>query len=576
MGSNNIIVREYLESLKEDGELDYLFPILLNLMGFRVVTTARESKGQPQYGKDIIAVAIDDDGIKKRFYFELKGHSDKDINDTVLNKKDGIIDSLKASKYTPYNDSSIPGFNELPIKYVLVHNGILKSNTRATFNGFIDELFPDGNFDRWGIYKLSDLFNDYLFSEYLFTDDQSLSLFKKTLVLLDAPQNDYRDFKSLVDLQIEKIAHIKKGRAFNKFFATQNLLASVVLHYSKDNNNLEAAKQCLTYLLLKTWAWILNNNLEGKSGVKKAFSRLVSTHFRMLDLYFQRTLEVAKLENGLYAEQGGPFEEVGYPLRSFEYLNYLIYFFEARLYFPSFSKKPTKSKQNILRSKQKDILIQLIENNDGCQRPVLDYHSIAILNVVLFVLQKGDLRDKDLQFIGEYLFSILDNILIINTVRGRFPHVGEEIDLVKKIRSNKPRKKEKGLPPTLLVTILFELISKIDFNHAYGSFKTGFKEKLNFQTAHPNFNDFDIEQLLFQKHFDREFYVETNIALKETLKEFKEDIESRDFDCIEYRTDKAGFPFLRKLAHIYFKNELFVDEWREIKKAANNVSYEKP
>lgn len=563
MGSNNIIVREYVENLKEDGELDYLFPILLNLMRFRVVSTAKESKGQPQYGKDIIAIGIDEDGVKKRFYFELKGHADKDIDDTVLNKQDGIIDSLKASKYTPYNDASIPGFNELPIKYVLVHNGILKSNTRATFNGFIDDLFPDGDFDRWDIYKLSELINDYLFSEYLFTDELSLRLFKKTLVLLDAPQNDYRDFQNLVDLQIEKIATIKKGRALSKFFATQNLLASVVLHYSKDNDNLEAAKQCLTYLILKTWAWILNNKLEGKAGVKLAFSKLISIHFRMLDLFFQRTLEVAKLENGLFAEQGGPFEEVGYPLRSFEYLNYLLYYFEARLYFPKFNKKPATTKRNILRRKQKDLLIELVENNDGCQRPILDYHSIAVMNLVLFFLSNNDLRKKDVQFIGEYLFTTIENILIIKSVRGRFPYVGGEIDFIKRIRSGKTWKEGRGLPPSLLVTILFELVAILNFDQAYTSFSDGFKGKLNLQTAHPNCKDFDIEQLLFEKHFDQEFYVETGIELKSTLIEFTKDISGREFQTIEYRTDKAGFPFLRKLAHIYFKNELFVDEWRK-------------
>lgn len=564
MGSSTIIIREYLESLKEDGELDYLFPILLNLMGFRIITTARESKGQPQYGKDIIATGRDDDGVKKRFYFELKGHSDKDINDTVLNKKDGIIDSLKASRYTPYVDSSIPGFNELPIKYVLVHNGILKSNTRATFNGIVQELFPNGNFDRWDIYRLSDLFNDHLFSEYLFTDDQSLRLFKKTLALLDAPQYDYKHFKALVDLQIEKIEDIRKGRAFNKFFATQNLLASVVLHYSKDNDNLEAAKQCLTYLLLKTWAWILTNGLEEKAGVKIAFSKLVSIHFQMLDLFFRRTLKVASLKNGLFAEQGGPFEEVGYPLRSFEFLNYLIYFFEVRLYFPSFRVEPNKTKKKLLRNKQKDLLILLIENNDGCKRPILDNHSIAILNVVLFFLRDDDLRDEDLQFVGEYLFDILDNILVIKTVRDRFPHVGGEMDLVKKERIKKSRRKEKNLPPTLLITILFELVSRLKFDHAYNSFYEGFRGKVNLQTAHPRSSDFDIEQLLFEKHFHDEFYVETDITLKATLKEFKEDIEERHFESIEYRTDKAGYPFLRKLAHIYYKNELFVDEWRRI------------
>ena len=143
MGSDSLIVSDYLGSLKEDTELDYLFPILLNLMGFRIITTPKESKGQPQYGKDIIAVGLDHDGIKKRFYFELKGHADKDIDDTVLMKRDGIMESLKASKYTVFKDSSISEFNTLPVKFVLVQNGVLKNNTRRTFEGFIDQVFPD-------------------------------------------------------------------------------------------------------------------------------------------------------------------------------------------------------------------------------------------------------------------------------------------------------------------------------------------------------------------------------------------------------------------------------------------------
>jgi hypothetical protein len=86
MNSNSIIVREYLASLKEDSELDYLFPILLNLMGFRIIQTAKESKGQSQYGKDIIAIGKDKNGIKHKWYFELKGYSDKDITITNFSR----------------------------------------------------------------------------------------------------------------------------------------------------------------------------------------------------------------------------------------------------------------------------------------------------------------------------------------------------------------------------------------------------------------------------------------------------------------------------------------------------------
>jgi len=559
MGSNNIIIREYLESLREDEELDYLFPILLNIMGFRIVATPKESKGQSQYGKDIVAIGKDDNGTAHRYYFELKGHKDRDITDKNYSSKDGIRESIIEAKDTAFSDSSIPTFNHLPIKIVVVHNGILKSNIRPTFDGFIKREFKEGEFERWDIHHLTDLFASYFFNEYLLTDEESLRLFKKTLVLFDVPQNDYRDFKRLVDLQIEKIGKIEKGRAFRKFFATQNLLASVVLHYSHDN--LESAKDCLTYLLLKTWSWILANHLELKPSVKREFSKLVDTHFRMLDSYFNRTLKVAKKEHGLYAENGASFEEAGYPLRSFEYLNYLIYYFEARLYYPTFLKQPTNSKRRVLRENQKKLLLEILENNDGCWRPVMDFHSIAILNTVLFLLNPDDAQKRDIQFVGEYLFGLTENILIINTVRGRFPFVGNELGFIKSLNKNKPKKEAKGLPPSLLVTILFELAAILEFEQMHKSFSDGFKDKLNLQTAYAKF-DLDIEQLLFEKHFDYEYYIDASIDLKPSLNEFRTEMSAKEYDSIEYRTDAAGFPFLRKLAHIYFKNELFADEWR--------------
>jgi len=148
MNSNNIIVQEYLSSLKEDKELDYLFPILLNSMGFRVVQTAKEAKGQSQYGKDIIAIGQDDKGIKHRWYFELKGYDDRDITDKNYFISDGIRESITEARDTAFKDSSIPGFNTLPVKIVLVHNGVLKANIRPTFDGFIEREFKEGEFER--------------------------------------------------------------------------------------------------------------------------------------------------------------------------------------------------------------------------------------------------------------------------------------------------------------------------------------------------------------------------------------------------------------------------------------------
>lgn len=563
MGSNNIIVREYLESLKEDSELDYLFPILLVLMGFKIKSTPRHSKGSSQYGKDVVAVGSLSDGIKKRFYFELKGHSDKDIDDVTFNKKDGIRDSIQAAKDTPFTDQTDPEFNQLPIEIVTVHNGIVKEIFRPQFNGYILREFPNGGYQNWDIYALTDLFSKYLFSEYLLTDEESLRLFKKSLILLDAPENNYSDFKQLVDLQFESL-QIIKGRALKKLFATLKLLSVIFYHYSKENNNLLPARECLTYLVLKAWSWILKNKLEEKRPIINEFKKLLLIHFDVLNEYFQKTLPVALTENGLYSERGGPFEEVGYPLRSFDYMNYLIYFFQVRGFWPKFSN-PVPTKERTIFRRQKKILKTLLDKNDGCSRPLLDNHSIAILNAFLFILKSKYRTQADLNFIGgDYLVRILNNIMIIKSTRGRFPDLYSNSMVLTEYASTKTRPHNYEDRSSLLITILFELVALLNAEPIYKDFASHIKGKINLQTAYPNFKEHDIEQVLFEKHLHNEYYIEASIELNKELKKFKETIQNKKIESIEYRTDKVGFPFLRTLAHVYYKNELFPDEWRKL------------
>lgn len=107
MKTKQEIVKQYVASLKEDRELDYIFPLLLERMGFRVLSTPKQSKGQSQYGRDVIAVKREK-GINTLFLFELKGFRAKDINDKSLNETDGLIESMTASKNTIYRDASIP------------------------------------------------------------------------------------------------------------------------------------------------------------------------------------------------------------------------------------------------------------------------------------------------------------------------------------------------------------------------------------------------------------------------------------------------------------------------------------
>lgn len=566
MSSNSAIVREYLSSLKEDSELDYLFPILLSLMGYRIIQTAKESKGQSQYGKDIIAVGDDHNGVKHKWYFELKGFADKDITQSNYSKSDGIRESIIEAKDTVFKDSTISGFNELPAKIVIVHNGVLKTNIRDTFEGFISREFSDGQFERWDIYHLTDIFSKHLFNEYLLSDEASNRLLKKTLAFLDSPDNEFLEYKELVSIQFEKVEDVK-SRAFKKLFATLNLINSIIFHYSRENNYLVPAKECSKFLILKTWHWILKNNLQSKKPVVTEFRKLLKIQYQIFDTYFQKTFNVARIENGLFYDNGMFFERIGFPIRCFEYLDDIIYY--CRLRSTVFESK----KAERLKNKQKDLIIELIENNSGFSRPIFDNHSIPIIQLLLFFADKKSLREKDLQFLGGFINEIISNLRIEKIRDNRLPELYNRLDLT--IESLALGDKPEGYCDTssILLAILLELTVVFNAEFLFKDILSFIDDKLSLQIVSIDDTKFNVEQMLFEKHLQEEYYVDCIERVQNGLKllkneanfiEFKDSILEKRESTKTYVTDTLGLSCIRYLAHSYYKNEILPEEWREL------------
>ena len=544
------VIKQYVASLKEDAELDYIFPLLLERMGYRVLSTPKQSKGKPQFGRDVVAT-MNVDGVNTLFFFELKGFGARDITSQTLTAEDGIIDSLKTSKYTEYRDSSIPGLEEFSRRWVFVHNGGIDSNVMPTWNDFVQKLFPDGDLERWDLEKLTALFSKYLFDETLLADEKSYHLFKKVLVLLDSEGNNFKDIVSLIDLQIQKIAGKKKEgrRAIINLFATLRLIASMVYFYSKDCNNLLPAKFCIDTILVKTWAWILKGEKEKKAAIIKHFYSLVLLQVQIYEEYVNKILSVARLNKSMYGFESSDTEYIFYPLRCFDFLEDLTYFFFLT---ESISRPTQKEIRNRL-----DTLKLVIEKNTACSMPLLDTHSIPIQLVFLYIYDRSKGNKEDVHFLGKYMMDMVINLTKRYQEKKMWPEMtGNRLALA---RSLYAKDDDYCCESSLLLTVISELIAYLNMPQLYTPFKKTVEESgVNLQIAFPITDEFDIEQLLFEHRLYDEMAVQTDIKLPETINGFHENY-SKKYSSIAYRTDTAGFEFMRVLAHKYYETDLFPD-----------------
>lgn len=542
------VIKQYVASLKEDAELDYIFPLLLERMGYRVLSTPKQSKGKPQFGRDVVATKRIK-GVDTLFFFELKGFGSRDINSKTLTAEDGIIDSLKTSKYTEYRDASIPGLADYTRRWVFVHNGGIDSNVMPTWNDFVQKVFPDGDLERWDLEKLTALFSKYLFDETLLADDKSYNLFKKVLVLLDGEGYHFNEIATLVDLQISKIEAKKENkRDITNMFATLRLIVAMVYFYAKECDNLQPAKFCVDTVLLKTWAWVLRGKNEKRVAITKHVYSLVLLQIQIYEEYVNKILAFARLNKGMYGFESTDTEYVFYPLRCFDFLGDLLYFYFLTESLGNPGEEEIRNRMEALKL--------VIKNNNACSIPLLDTHSIVIQMVFLYMYHHSN-GQEDKQELGKYIIDTVINLTKRYQKQGMWPEMtGNRMALA---RSLYEKDEDYCCDSSLLIMVLFELIAYLNIEQLYTMFKKVVEESgVNLQIAFPITEENDIEQLLFEQRLYEEMAVQTDIKLPETIDDFHDSFMKK-YTSIKYRTDAAGYGFLRLLAHKYYETDLFPD-----------------
>lgn len=565
-----ITVKEYLESLTEKNELNRIFPILLESMGFVILSKPTEYLGLPEYGKDIVAIGIDEDGKKKRFYFELKGGSDKNITDSNFYGKDGIQDSIIQASYNKYV-SAFPEFEKLSLKIIIVHNGIMSGSVQATYESFIvatQKNLKNITFDRWDISRLTILFSEKLFGQYLLVDPHSTKLFNRVLVNLNTSDGISNDYFELLDTIISKeiwVGNKKISRKWQLVFETFKLISFIIYTESKTYNNLEIAKRYLTHLVLKFWFWILKNKLENDKKITFYFDQIFKFYYKVLVEYFERTIPIANFKDGLYSEHAGRYEQIGYTKRTFEYFEYLCFLYTVERHY-----NHKKNDKNIHLQ-----LVHLINNNNVCSRPLIDIHSIPIISVLNLFIGLGEINNAK-----NYLNLVLNQIQLTKDKFDYLPDANNSIENVIKliVTSVKPVYYSDATSP--LLSVLLEYLAILDMEQEYNIISEFIKEKKidlgifvphhgkNSKSVHLIIDKYnDLEEQLFSKSVHDGYQSEMRLT-----KFFDKELNFSDFKVrlnnkktefeYDYRTNKAGYPFLLDLAHIYFQTPFFPDKWR--------------
>lgn len=572
MNTDRIFVREYLESLTEKNELNVIFPFLLEAMGFSILTKPSENIGLKEYGKDIVAIGKDKDGIKKGFYFELKGGEDRDINESSLNKSDGIISSIHDAAFVDYNTAHSE-FQNLPIVIAIVHNGIVKGTASNTLEGFLKKmksLCPDKEFVRWDIDELSNLFTKHLFGPYLLSDDEIRKSLHRVLINLEFTQDVSNDFKILIKEVLHRSEWTsKKGKLPRKWvltFETIRLIGFMIYSNAISNNNLGIAEQHLRHIVIDFWYWILKNNIENRPQVKKHFIEVYALYLQVLTLYCQRVLPIAMKKDGLYYPNGGAYEQIGYTLRTHDF----VFLFNHAL---DNSTKKTVDIKDI-----ESFMSRLLRENSVSRRPLLDIHSLPILDVILFYksLERDDLA-----------------IHHIREVFGYIKFGKETAGRLLPDANNNPQNLIKlfvtGVKPTyyvdstsLLLGMLIELTVVFNLEKDFYEIRDfAIKHNIDLALFVPHHGikskskhliedqKNDLEEQLFSKSFQDGYQLSVNLYKDFTnnisWEDFRENlIKCKDEFIYEYRTDKSGFEHLKKLAHFTFKTPYFPDRWRNL------------
>ena len=173
-----LILKDYIETLKEETELETLVENILIMNDFTDIV--RPQKGVAQHGVDFSA--------KKNGTIYLFVLKQKDLDKNNWNSGNNAVRPTLDEIQDVYIQEIIKE-SDSKINIVVCTNGIIKQNIQADWNGYISRNSKENiKYLFWGIDELTTMTEQVLLNEYLFEDDIKSDL-RKSLYFYEEDVN---------------------------------------------------------------------------------------------------------------------------------------------------------------------------------------------------------------------------------------------------------------------------------------------------------------------------------------------------------------------------------------------------
>lgn len=493
-----LILKEYLASLKERGDLDKsVLPNLLSEIGLRVLN--KPMIGTRQNGVDIAAVGRIKGEDKKRFLYlfciKAGNISRNDWNSGVQ----AVRPELDEIRDVYLRSNVAREYAELPVKICLCFGGELDETVLTNWAGYTDRNTTNNiSYEEWNGDRIAELMMRCLLARELL-DDESRRNFQKAVAMVNEPNACYEYTRAFLGNLLLKGFKSQKNQLLK--LRQSFICLHAVIAWAIEANNLGSIYKVSEIGMLFCW------NAIRKTSIKKRRNKHDSALMLIMDQFFKLYLDASEMyfEKTAYSHCK-TFHALSVAVRTQESVDVNLALFEllgrlamrgiwTELFSRQFKNVESDSLKTLSESTNRvlDTMVSIINSNPILNSPIRDDHMIEI-SLVMYL---GQITGSAARFFP-WLKSIALRTTFALISNSRYPTcLRDYADLLVHPESSEQSYLEEACIGSILYPYLFCWIQYVADEQEIKTFTERLKRKIPNCTYQAWFPDEDSDELIW-------------------------------------------------------------------------------